>query len=206
MVKTFGRRQVAQNKQNKVENNCCILYHFMASSKHGERTPSKMTPTTTTTVESGVSTPTKITVKRNLFDLTKFERVSLEKEIELKSVKGMDVADALSNVFQNDEEKMIEVLDVGFRRAQIQDTKTSMGGDNFVSPKVVSGFAIQLRPVVASMNRELFAKEDKISTKAQNAKIYEYIKSIPALVDAIRAIAVAQASVVDDDESEDSTE
>lgn len=147
------------------------------------------------------SAPTKLTVKRNVFDLSKFDRVSMEKEIELKTVQG-DLSSILTEV-DGDESKAVEIFNIGYRRQQIADAKMEMGGENFVSPKVVSGFVVQLRPVVAAQNRELFAKDDKVSTKAQTTKVYDYIRGVPALVDAIKAIALAQASVVDDEDETD---
>lgn len=154
-----------------------------------------MTPTPIT------ETP-KVTVKRNVFDLDKFERKSVSTEIELKQVNPTDGLSAVLEVVNGDETEAVNVFNIGYRKSQIQAAKATLANENFVSPKAVSIFAAQIRPVVASMNRELFAKDDKESAKLQLAACYNFLRQQPALVESIKVMAKLNASVNDDEEED----
>lgn len=141
----------------------------------------------------------EIEVKRNLFDLEKFERVSKVEKLALKSVKTMD--EALEAVGA-DETELVKVFNVGHRRIQIANKKAAMGGENLVSPKAVSGIVNTLKPLYP-------AKDDTKEARAEQTKqVYAHIKRTPALLEAAKAIAKAFVDAAmedDDDENEGDT-
>lgn len=149
----------------------------------------------------------KVTVKRNVFDLSKFERSTLEAEIELKSVATID---EMNEAAGGDEEKLVKIFNTGYRRQQISEAKASMGNtDNFVSPKIVSGFVNTFKPLYPVAG--LGSSDDKIASaarKEQIQKVYAFIRSTPALLDSIKQIAAAMkaagAEESDDDENDSS--
>lgn len=133
----------------------------------------------------------KITVKRNVFDLAKFDRATVEKEIEFSAPKTMDEALAALN---NDADALLKVVVIGLRKQAINDAKASMGDENFVSPKVISGFVNQFKPLYP-------AKSDSKADKADQRKaIYGFIKGNEGLLAIIKQLAAATAP--DDDEDE----
>ncbi len=143
-----------------------------------------MTPTAEVT-----ATPEKITVKNNLFDLEKFERRTVEKDIEFLPVDSMEKA---LEALQNDNGKLLDVINVGLRRMAITDAKASLRTDQLVSPKVVGGFVKQFQPLYPAKN------DSKEARKEQAQKIYAFIRGQEAILSLIRSIAAATAD--DDDE------
>lgn len=143
----------------------------------------------------------KIPVGANLFDLTKFERVSVEKEIEFIPSKTM--ADALAKV-GNDESKLLEVIQAGERRTAINEARKSLYSDNLVSPKAVSAFVNGFKPLYSF--KQLGVKDDKEGRAAQRAAIYGFIRTNPAILEAIRSAAIALSNLPEDESPDNGEE
>ena len=139
----------------------------------------------------------KIKIKRPLFDLANFVKTSAEKEIEFTPVTSM--AEFLKRI-DNDDAKALKVANAGLRRIAQTEAKQEMGSDNLVSPKVVSGFLNQFRPMFPLKN------DSKEAKKEQSEKVTAYVRGIPALVEAIKVIAAATVEVDDDEETTEETE
>lgn len=146
--------------------------------------------------ENKPAEPEKITVKRKLFDLGAFKTVSKESEISFNA--PLTVAEFLERL-GNEEAKILKVGTAGLRRIAIQDAKRELGGDNLVSPKVISNFVNQFRP-----NFPLDPKDgdDKAQRKAQTKRVFDMLASSDALKAAIVTIAKATIDTGDDDDED----
>jgi len=149
-----------------------------------------MTPNSVTNV-----TKIMISVKKRVFDLLKFEKVTLAKEVEFLPVSS--IPEAVSRL-GNDEKKFLDVVNSGLKRQARIDAKAEMSSENAGSPKVISQFVatFRLMPQFATI-------ADK---KEQTLAIYAFLKSTPALFEGIKAAAsaaLATETEEDEDESEE---
>lgn len=149
-----------------------------------------MTPTVVT---PAVVTPIKKVVKRTVFDLAKFERVSLEKEIEIKD--PLTMAEALEMV-EGDDIELLKIIQIGFRKRAISEAKSGMGSENFVSPKVISGFVNNFKPLYPALDDSKAAKD------AQRTKIYSFIRGNEGILAAVKLVAAAMKPIEDEDDDE----
>lgn len=155
-----------------------------------------MTPDANATTVA--STTEEIVVRRPLFDLEKFTKSAVESKVKFAPAASMK--EFLERI-ENDEVKALKVANAGLRRMAIQEAKQSMGSDNLVSPKIVSGFVNNFRPMFP-------LKDDSKEARAtQTKQVHDYIRGIPALLTAIKAIAAASVDIDDEDETgDDATE
>lgn len=152
----------------------------------------KMTPTTT-----AVEVEKKI-VKRVLFNLADWTRESREKTITVpQPLKTFQEVLAAVN---NDAEALVPFYNAGALKSAIKDAKREMGGENLVSPKIVSTL-LSGEMVKFPLS---YTGEDKKKLKAareeQREKVYNYVRGIPELAAAYKMIALAQAAAAPDDE------
>lgn len=161
-----------------------------------------MATSNVTPVAPATETPKGIKkiVKRNVFDLGKFERVSLEKEVYLP-LAPTTMEEALAAV-DNDDAKLLKVIAKGLRSMAISEAKNSIAltGD-FVSPKVVSGTVNQFKALYPPKS------DSKADVKAAKDQLYSFVRANEGLVNVIRitsaALAAAQANVEDDDDDDE---
>lgn len=149
-----------------------------------------MTPTTVT------ETIKKI-VKKSLFNLKTFSKETKEKEIEFTPVKSMqEFLDRIGG----DEKKALKVANSGLFKLAQNEARAEMSADGLVNPKVVSAFVNQFRVMFP-------VKDDSTEErKAQTQKVYELIRSKPALQESLSIIASAHVEDEDEDDSNDSEE
>jgi hypothetical protein len=144
---------------------------------------------------SAVVPSTEIVVKRRAFDLSKFERVSLEAKVNFVPVSDMN--EALARV-GNDPAKLVSVINSGLRRALISETKQGIGSDNsdiVFNTKAINTFVNLFRavpPYVAIQDR-----------KEQSGKILAWIRSQPELLAALKVAAAAPAEGETEEEEEE---
>ncbi len=151
-----------------------------------------MTPTTETKTDA---VSNKFVAKMNLFDLDKFERRTVETEYTFSEVDSMEKA---LEVLQNDNGKLLEVINVGLKRLALAEAKASLRSDTLVSPKVVGGFVNQFKPLYPAKN------DSKEAKKEQAQKIYAFIRGQEAILTLIKSIAAATAD--DDDDGDNGPE
>jgi hypothetical protein len=132
----------------------------------------------------------KFIAKSNLFDLDKFERRTVEKEYTFAPVESMEKA---LEAVQNDNAKLLEVINTGLKRLALSEAKASLRSDSLVSPKVVGGFVNQFKPLYPAKN------DSKEARKEQAQKIYAFIRGQEAILTLIKSIAAATAEDDDDD-------
>ena len=164
-----------------------------------------MTPNVPEVAVTPTANVNTVKIARKLFSLSKFERLTAEKEIILKVVSPDSGLNGILEASGNDEAQAVKTFMVGFRRVQIAEAKRSIMTDDLVSPKIVSGFVNQFRPMFPMDPKKVDAKGDPTpeARKEQNQKIYAFIRANDALLAAIKAIA---AATVDVDEDEDGSE
>lgn len=136
----------------------------------------------------------EIVVKRKLFDLSTFAPVSKEEKVSFTAAK--DMAEFLTRI-GNDSEKALKVANAGLRRLAISEAKKEMGGENLVSPKVISVVINQFRP-----NYPLDPKlPEKEARKVQAQQVFKMLSENEALKNAV--VLIAKATVPPEDEDDD---
>jgi hypothetical protein len=143
---------------------------------------------------STVVPSTEIIVKKRAFDLSKFERVSLETKVNFVPVADMN--EALARV-GNEPAKLVAVLNAGLRRNLIAETKASMGSDN---PEIV--FNTKAINTFINLFRAVPPYVSVADRKEQTGKILAWIRSQPELLGALKAAAAVAPETDDDDEEE----
>lgn len=132
----------------------------------------------------------KITVAVNLFDLEKFERRSVEKEIAFTPSKTM--AEALERV-GGDESKLLSIINTGEKRSARQEAKSSLYTETLVSPKAISAFVNGFKPLYK------LESDTKDGRAKQRQQIYAFIRSNDAVLAAVKQAAAAFKDEDDDD-------
>lgn len=141
----------------------------------------------------------EIVVKKRVFDLEKFERVTLEGKTDFEPVKSAQEAVA-HPVIANDNEKFLGVVNEGLRRAIMRDAKSRLVSENAGSMKVISQFCNTFRFVPPYSGIE--------NRKEQTKAIYAFVRGNDVLFQAIKAAAQAAlaAGEVDDEDEDDGAE
>lgn len=158
----------------------------------------KTTMTPTNVTDNARTAETKV-VKHSLFNLNTFTRESKEKEIELPG--KVDTMEQVLKALDNDESRIVSMYNMLAVREAIKTAKQSMGGDGLVSPKIISG-------LIAGFAVKFPLKDDtKASKKLQRNQMEEYVRSQPALLEALKIMAIdQQAAATDDDEDENESD
>lgn len=143
----------------------------------------------------------KKVVKARIFDLEKFAKVTLEKEITIPA-DASNLKEALERV-GNDQAKLLSVVNVGLKRNLLTETRKAMqaesgGVDTSTIAKFVA--AIRMMPKFAKMNP---TNEPGEARKKQTQAIYEYIKANPVLLEDLKESAMESEA---DEEEEEETE
>ena len=148
-----------------------------------------MSPTTTP-----ATGPESITVKRNVFDLEKFERVTLEGTVEFTPDKTMEEATASAG---NNVEEFLKVWNIGKRRMAVVSKRKALTSPNAANSKIVAQFVrtFSLIPPFSDM-KENTAEE----RKAKRQAIYSMIRGNEMILSGIKA---ASAAAVDNDEDDE---
>jgi hypothetical protein len=138
------------------------------------------------------STATSYDVKKRVFDLVKFEKVTLTGNYSFAPVQS--VQDAIARI-GNDQSKLLNLLNEALRRQAMRDAKASLASSDAGSSKVVNQFVstFRLMPQFASI-------QDK---KEQTQAIYSFIKSTPAMFEGIKAAAIAALATDEEEEDEE---
>lgn len=143
----------------------------------------------------------KKVVKARIFDLEKFAKVTLEKEITIPA-DASNLKEALERV-GNDQAKLLSVVNVGLKRNLLTETRKTMqaesgGVDTSTIAKFVA--AIRMMPKFSKMNP---TNEPGEARKKQTQAIYEYIKANPVLLEDLKESAMESEA---DEEEEEETE
>lgn len=147
---------------------------------------------TNVTVVEGVA-------KRRVFDLDKFERVT----VEVKYSVPAPLTD-VSQVSSIPAEQLLKVVNAGLKRQALLDAKASIKG---TSPKIVNQMVNAWRflpPYSDLVKKDANGDVTAESRKAQTQAIFAFIKSQPAILDALKAASLAATD--EDDEEENETE
>lgn len=149
----------------------------------------QMTPTTASN---------KLVAKKKVFDLDKFEKVSVEKEYERPAkVTSMD------QVLNLDEKQVLEIVNLGLLRQAWKEARNSIAG---VSPKIINQFVNvwrMLPPYSTIVENDTDGKPTKESRRKQTQAIYAFIKSQESILESLKQAA---AAATDDDEDDEETE
>lgn len=142
----------------------------------------------------------KKVVKARFFDIEKFEKRTVEKEIEVRP-DVTSVKEALEAV-GNDQAKLVSLCNVALKRMQLLEVKKQLqeangGVDTGTISKFVAAF--RLMPKFAKMNP---SNDPGDKRKAQTKAIYDYIKANPMLLEDLKQSAL-EAEDEDDSDSEE---
>lgn len=145
--------------------------------------------------ETGTRT---LTFKKRVFDLDKFERVTLEGKVEYKSVTSLP--EAIERI-GNDQARLIELLDAALAREAKREAKKNMvTNGNVGNATVVTGF-VNTFSQMAPFN--VMPETTPEERQAKRQAIYAFIKGIPQIMDGIRSAAVNGLDTEEDDPDQD---
>jgi hypothetical protein len=144
-----------------------------------------MTPTGTAVTEAQ-----KAKAKIRVFDIDKFEKVSLEREYTIPA-PVTTVKEAVE-FLGNDQSKLLSIINIGIRRAALLDVKKAMkeesgGVDTAAISKFIAAF--RMLPKFAKINPENVAGDKR---KEQTQAIYNFIKANPSLLDELKSSATEE--------------
>lgn len=156
-------------------------------------------------------TPKPATKTYTYFDLDKMEKVEVVKEIPTFVPKSAD--EVLSLVSENNE-LLTKAVNAFLKRSELKAIKkevAALGGSTTVVMSIAKPFRM-MPPfnTIYELNSDGTVKVEKgekvIDRKEQSKKIFEFIKSVPALVASIKAASEASVDSDDDDDETEETE
>lgn len=144
--------------------------------------------------ETGTRT---LTFKKRVFDLDKFERITLEGKVEYKSVTSLP--EAIERI-GNDQARLIQLLDEALARETKREAKKNMvTNGNVGNATVVTGFVntfSQMPPFNAMPETTPEERQHK------RQQIYSFIKGIPQIMEGIRSSAASGLDAEEDEADE----
>lgn len=171
-------------------------------------------PVVPDTQTAPLSTETVLTVKKQIFDLDKMEKVSVEKSY---SVPAPITVDGLANVSADDMVIAWNKYQSSKARKEAKDSIT--GADPGVINTFLRGYKILPMFFIGSdgkritdengkiVNRLTDAVEKRIDKKQQLAAIWAFINANPGMKESLREAAMnAQSTEEDSDDSDDAAE
>lgn len=139
-----------------------------------------------------------IRVKRNVFDIEKFERVTLEGDTQYKDATSVE---EVTTEIGNDTAKLLKLLNIARRRMAILEAKKQLTSPNAVKSSIVAQFVKTFKMIPPFMSMPTNTPEER---KAQKQAIYSMIRSQEMILNGIKAASAAATD--EDDEEEDNEE
>lgn len=141
----------------------------------------------------------KLTAKKKVFDLDKFEKVT--KTVEYSRPTPLKSMDEVLNL---DEKTVLSIVNLGLVRNAWKEARNSIQG---VSPKIINQFVNvwrMLPPYSEMTEKDSDGSVTKESRRKQTQAIYAFIKSQESILNSLKQ-AAANATP-DEDEDEDDNE
>ena len=155
---------------------------------------SEQTATPTITVE-------EIVVKRRGFNLDTFERESLEGKIQFTPLPKENYLEEALRRIDGNQEKLQELLNAAMRRNAILSEKDALQPN----PETQKNWIPSAKAVLAFVNnfRGIAPYSAEKDRKKQTGMIVAFLKSNPALMDALKTLALAAKDAGEDEDETD---
>jgi hypothetical protein len=138
------------------------------------------------TPNAATTEATKLTAKKRVFDLDKFEKVT--KEVQYEAPVALTDVSQLANI---ESARLLSLVNKGLSREALMNAKNSIEGvSTSLIMKFIAGF--RMLPQFAT------SKDDR---KKQTAEVLSFIRSFPPIMEQLKAAALA--STPEDEENED---